>query len=255
MRTATAEWRFMLRELIGAGDQIKMEGRAHEPRDRRTLEILGYQSRWDMNEPLVRCPNRKLNPKFAAAESLWIISGSNLLEPPAAQAHYLRNFSDDGVTLSGAYGPKFVDQLPYVVNALTQSRASRQAVCTLWRERPGPSKDVPCTIALQWLIRDGQLHCVTSMRSSDAWLGIPYDVWAFSVMSKLVLLRLTREADLPLELGELILTCGSQHLYAIDWVAAEKCAMTLEELDQPKLRLPEVKDEAELILRLTEMQI
>lgn len=156
--------------------------------------------------------DRKVNYSFMFAEAAWIVSGSNrysFIEP------YMRryvDFSDDGVFLSGAYGPKVVDQLKYVVDCLESDRDSRQAVINIWRERPGPSKDIPCTLSMQFLIRDGHLQLVTTMRSHDVVLGFTYDVFTFSMVASAVKLLLAARG-IEVALGNLHVTAGSLHLY------------------------------------------
>jgi thymidylate synthase len=247
----TFEWRYMLRDILSKGNVYHQENREHEPRDRQTKELIGHQTHWDMAKPVVACQRRKVGYRFMTAEAAWVLSGSNLLAPVLRYAGYLSNFSDDGVTLSGAYGPKFVDQTRYVVGCLLKDPHSRQAVATLWRERPGDSKDIPCTIALQWLIRNGLLNCVVTMRSSDAWLGIPYDVFTFSCMSAAVAIRLRQLGGRVDRLGVLTITAGSQHLYGRDWDDAKACSHTEDEaFIAAPLDLAEFTDELALITHL-----
>lgn len=225
--TTNEVWRALIEDLLVNGSEVR-------PRDRTTKEILGYQTIIPMRAPLLTDPMRNLGYKFAVAEPAWIASGDNRVETIRPFAKHIVNFTDDGYSYFGAYGPKFVEQLSYVVDCLFKDPMSRQAVMTFWRERPGATKDVPCTVALQWMIRDGKLKCLTTMRSSDAWFGWPYDVHTFSMLSMCVLIllrnriheinRIVPNGNVPLyvpELGELILTSGSQHLYKSDWAAAE----------------------------------
>ena len=247
--TTTATWRKLVSDVLDGGREVRQDGRGHEPRSRATRELVGWQTRWDMRRPLVLCPLRAIGRRFAAAEPAWILRGDSRLASIALYARHLARFSDDGVRLSGAYGPKFVDQLPYVVGALVADPQTRQAAVSLWRERPGPSADVPCTLSLQWLLRDGVLHCAATMRSSDAWLGVVYDVASFSCMSAAVALALrSRRSDAVGELGELILTAGSQHLYALDFDAAARCAAASDDVaDCAPLDLAEFADEQALV--------
>lgn len=251
--STTERWRHLLQEILDGGSEVRQECRGHEPRSRTTKELIGYQSRWDMRRPLVRCPLRHLGRKFAAAEPAWILRGDNRLASILPYAGHMANFSGDGVHLSGAYGPKVVDQLPYVVKALAADPCSRQAVMTLWRERPGPDPDVPCTIALQFVVRDEMLHCVAAMRSSDAWLGVIYDILSFSCVSAAVAIALrAKHPNLVRRLGTLVLTAGSQHLYALDWGAARACADQVESdvEDVLPLRLDEFENVDKLIWHL-----
>ena len=99
--TTTRRWRHLLQEILDGGQEVRQEGRGHEPRSRTTKELIGYQSRWDMSRPLVRCPLRKLGRKFAAAEPAWILRGDNRLASIVPYAKYLQNFTDDGAHLAG----------------------------------------------------------------------------------------------------------------------------------------------------------
>lgn len=182
------------------------------PRGQGIKEIIQYTSTVDMNNPILGVPSRKLNYNFMYGEAYWILSGSNRVADIAPIMQGIAKYSDNGITFRGAYGPKVVEQLDYVVESLTQDVDSRQALLTIWRENPRPSKDIPCTIALQFLIRDGELHCNTTMRSSDIWMGWVYDVFNFSMISFWVLLALKNKYP-DLKMGKLRLTAGSQHLY------------------------------------------
>lgn len=242
MNLTTSAWRNLLRDLLdpaGRAITVAPASLGGDWRGRTTREILAYQTTVPMAEPILLCPGRKLGYRFAAAEAAWILSGDNRLAAMLPFARQLAKLSDDGRTMAGAYGPPFVDQLPYVSASLKNDRASRQAVMTLWRPRPAPGSDVPCTVALQWLIRprpcapDGtggpdvdeprdELRCLATMRSSDAWMGLPYDWVAFSAMSAFLALDLRRHG-INLSLGDLTVTAGSQHLYRIDWELAQEC--------------------------------
>ena len=177
------------------------------PRGQGTSEIIGYLSKIDMCHPIITLPDRQLDYNFMAAEAHWILSGERRLN-----AHVEKNllkYSDDGKTMRGAYGPPFLQQVEYVADMLNHDKETRQAVMTIWERNPRPSKDIPCTISLQWLIRDCKLWCNAHMRSSDAWLGFPYDIFNFSMMS----LYLMKKIRYELSLGTLRLFAGSQHLY------------------------------------------
>ena len=248
---ATATWRGLVGKILREGQNVSQKQRDFDPRDIRTVELIGSQSWWPMSAPLITCPTRKVSPSFAASEAAWIASGSNRLDDLDGNEKRMRPFSDDGVTLAGAYGPKFVDQLGYVVQCLQRDPMSRQAVTTFWRERPGPSKDVPCTILLQWLIRNDHLMCHACMRSSDTWLGVPYDVFAFSMLSAVVAIRLRNAGGFSPKLGMLLLTQGSGHLYALDTKLALQCSASTERgREYAPLNLDEFETDAELINHL-----
>ena len=210
MLSTNAVWLSALKTCLYDGEIVA-------PRGKRIKELLGYQTRIDMNLPCVTIPNRKLGYKFMAAEAAWILSGDNRVETIAPYSKAIANFSDDGYFFHGAYGPMIRDQLHFVADALNQDKDSRQAVLTIWRPNPRPSKDIPCTVSIQFLIRDDKLHVIDTMRSSDLWLGWPYDVFNFSMLARYLLCLL----DYDIELGELVLQAGSMHLYEEQWTDAD----------------------------------
>ena len=207
------------------------EGIRSSPRGMPVREMLNVQLQ--ITNPLwsvVGLSGRALNYHFMVGESLWMLSGLNradLIKP------FNRNIVmalDDGMHwFQGAYGPKIIDQLGYVIEVLRQDRASRQAVLTIWRERPRLSKDIPCTIMMQFMIRKDQLHMHTYMRSNDMWLGVPYDLYNFMLLQQLV------AYEMNADLGTYTHTVGSIHLYERDEDAAR--AM-LKDPDAHRVDLP-----------------
>lgn len=185
-----------------------------QPRGMDTVERLMMTTTIDMCEPIITLPGRDLDYKFMAAEAYWILSGDRRLNHSRLE-HNLLKYSDDTRTMRGAYGPPFMQQVEYVKDVLIDDPMSRQGVMTLWERNPRPSRDIPCTVAIQWIIRDAKLNCHVFMRSSDAWLGWPYDIFAFSMMSLYLRASLWLSAPMatPIDLGYLCLVAGSQHLY------------------------------------------
>lgn len=130
-------WRRALKRALTEGELVA-------PRGQRTKELLGHVVSIDMARAVVTSPTRKLSYRFMCAEALWILAGQNELAPLTRFVKRMADFSDDGVTLAGAYGPRLVPQLPYVVDALARDRETRQAVVTIWTPSPPPSRDIPC---------------------------------------------------------------------------------------------------------------
>lgn len=201
------QWVKLLNDLITNGEKVS-------PGGKETRELMAYQSTIDMSSPIITIPGRKMNYNFMFGEAYYLLSGSNRVSDITQFMNAIGKFSDDGVTFNGAYGPKIMEQISYVVNTLFSDNESRQALLTIWRERPAPSKDLPCTISLKWLIRNGQLHCFADMRSSDAWLGWCYDVFNFSMISHYVCNWFNSLSDeTKIRPGHLVLTATSQHIY------------------------------------------
>jgi hypothetical protein len=114
------------------------------------------------------------------------LSGSDRLDGIEKYNANMRKFSDDGITLWGAYGPRLIDQLDGVLKSLRDDPCSRQAVVTTWRVGSRTSLDVPCTVAWHFQIRHKMLDLTVFMRSNDVWLGLPYDLLSFTTVQRVV---------------------------------------------------------------------
>lgn len=225
-------WLNAINDILANGDLVSPRGKLTKEIPQRTIEV-------DMRKPVLRVPDRSLSYKFMVAEAFWILSGDDRVETIAPYNSRIADFSDDGERFFGAYGPKIVAQLPYIIEKLQADEDSRQAGLTIWRECPPQTKDVPCTVAVFFNVRGGKLNAHVFMRSSDVWLGVPYDVFNFSMLSHLVcgLLnehRLTADAVSP---GRLFLTAASSHLYETNWDDAKMClgSTVLDQIETPKL--------------------
>lgn len=205
--------RLVLRQLLGP------KAGAVEPRGLPTRELLGGAIKIaDPRKRLVLRPNRqRWSLAFAMAEYLWYMRADNSLDTMAFYAPGIRAFSDDGKTLHSAYGNRIFgghghvgfDQWQMVKALLVQDPDSRQAVIQIRTPQDSmvKTKDHPCTIALQFLQREGRLHLVTMMRSNDIIVGTPYDIFSFTMMQEQMAL------ELDLDLGAYFHQVGSWHLY------------------------------------------
>lgn len=225
MNTIDQEWLFNLKDVLHFGHRIS-------PRGKDTAELLAETSKIDMNYPILVNPIRAINYKFMAAECFWILSGDNTVEGIAPYMQIIKTFSDDGVTFFGAYGPKVTSQISYIINKLDADPNTRQATLTIWRENPPETKDYPCTIAMSFFIRNDAIHCHTTMRSNDLWLGRPYDVFNFSMITNAIRLWLKKKY----KLGSLYLTATSMHLYENNFENAH------EVLEMGPSKSPKIKD-------------
>lgn len=207
-------------------DSIITRGAESAPRGKKIRELVGHAVAFEMSKPIVTVASRKMGYRFYPAEAVWILSGRNdrkFFED--LKMPFIWEFSDDGFFYQGAYGPPVVDQLSYVCDVLSDDNDTRQAVMTIWRPNPRPSRDIPCTLSFQFIARDGYLHCIQSMRSSDAWLGYPYDVYNASALTTYVILLLRERAKRgrkELKLGAHTMFMGSSHVYEPNWEGALK---------------------------------
>lgn len=195
--------------------RLYYEGRPAVPRDQPTCELLGVAfTVADLRQNVLVSDARKLSYRFMVAEWLWIAAGREDVRTISRYNKNIGEFSDDGERFAGAYGPRLTLQEPYLLDSL-RKKDSRQAVAVIWSPNPRPSKDLPCTTTLQMFNREGKLHGIVTMRSSDIWLGLPYDFFNFSqIVSGFA-------GHLDLEPGSLTYQLGSSHLYDRDRAGAE----------------------------------
>lgn len=212
--SATSAWLNLI-------DKVYNYGHETSPRGLLIKEKLACSATIDLNRPIVFEPIREIGYRFMAAEAAWIMSGDDRVSTIKDYAKHIASFSDNGEVFFGAYGPKITAQLPYVIDKLKEDQDTRQAVLTIWRESPPASKDIPCTVSVQWFIRDGKIHCIDTMRSSDLWLGWPYDIFNFSMLTHYVRLVL-RQRGINVEPGTLTLFAGSQHIYERNFSPIER---------------------------------
>lgn len=224
---ATQVWLQTLQKIMTWGKQRAPRGKPTSNLQHNTIVL-------DMKRPVVTVVERKLSYQFMAAEAHWILAGDNRVSTIAGYNKHISQFSDDGKIFAGAYGPMVVSQLEYVVGKLVEDRETRQSVMTIWEPNPEPSKDIPCTVAIGFEIEGNQLHCHVYMRSSDAWLGLPYDMFNFSMLSYMVAAQVNGfSPDDPVEPGRLHLTMISSHLYETNFDAARQCLSTATRPQKP----------------------
>lgn len=136
---------------------------------------------------------RNLSAAYLFGEWLWYFDGKNDVDFISAFGSMWKKLSDDGVTNNSAYGYimkyKFgFDQIEKVIELLKKDPNSRRAVINLNtpNENVIETKDEPCTIALDFFIRNNKLYCTGMMRSNDIWFGLPYDIAFFMELQKLI---------------------------------------------------------------------
>ncbi len=218
-------WRETIQRIIVEGD--KLDSRAGQ-----TKELLGFQA--TLTDPLKNIllgfPTRKFSLSYACAEVLWYLSMTNEIEMMEAYAPSYKNYAEDGKAY-GAYGhrwknsPGFIkedtiffhpngsNQLEAVIRLLKEKPNTRQAIMTMWDSGDllhailGDHKDLPCTLTLKFFVRDGKLTLIADMRSNDAWLGLPYDIFCFTTLQRII------ANELNLKLGRYIHQAGSEHIY------------------------------------------
>lgn len=184
----------------------------------------------DPTRCILKSPIRKLPMRYMIGELLWYLSGNNSLDAIRLYTSAWDRMSDDGVAVNSNYGDRIqhaideitgeeFDQLEMVIKMLKISPESRQAVIHIKQARnlvENPSKDVNCTVCLQFFIRNGKLYLTTYMRSNDLWMGFPNDVFQFTAIQIYLAMRL------GVQLGTYTHIAGSLHLYDRDYKVALK---------------------------------
>ena len=212
-------WHSLLGEIMENGNEC-------EPRGKKIKELIGHQVFiYDGLENIIADPNRKINYKFLVAQWLTTLIG---LEDLPILENYMKaisSYEHDGQGGSyPSYGPRLLPQWPFIMQTLTRDPDSRQAVMSIWQPQTEPQRYVPCTLSLQFLIREKKLHTVATMRSSDAWLGLPYDIFNFSMLANCLAAGLSHVMRTRLDVGSLTMNLGSSHLYEPHWQMATSLA-------------------------------
>jgi len=215
-RTADELYRQVLAITAAYGEVVTPRGQPTRELRHPTLILT------DARSNVITSPARKLNYPFSVAEWLWILLGHRDVATISYFNKNIAQFSDDGVVFAGAYGPPFLDQIGWAIDTL-HDHDSRQAVVTFWRPAPAPSRDIPCTTTLQFMRRAAGLELHVYMRSNDAWLGFPYDLFTFTQLQAYV----ARAVGDPV--AGYYHTVGSLHIYDRD---AAKAAAVVEAYDQ-----------------------
>lgn len=158
-------------------------------------------------------------------EFLWYLSKGNDLKFVKYYINGYEEFNKPNSEgkIDGGYGPRLFnlhgqyDQIENVINLLRKNPFSRRAVIQIFDgEDLVKYPEIPCTCTLQFLIRNGKLHLVTYMRSNDAYLGLPHDVFAFTMLQEII------ARSLSVDVGYYYHNVGSLHLYYNDKNKVEK---------------------------------
>lgn len=173
----------------------------------------------DPTRNIVTSPIRKMPMRYAVGELAWYLSGSNRVQDISQFSKVWEKLSDDGETNNSAYGwrifSKFgFDQWEYVKELIRKDPNTRQAVIHIKDADNKQTKDTPCTVYLQFLLRGGKLNLSVHMRSNDIWMGVPYDMFSFCF------LQVKMAMELGVEVGQYTHYAGSLHLYERDYKKA-----------------------------------
>jgi len=198
----------------------------------RTKELINCNIH--IREPysrVVTLYRRRINMRYLMGELCWYLDGSDRTERIATYSKFWNKISDDGFTANSAYGKRLffthssnvACQLTYVVEELIADNFSRKAIMTIYdfQTDSKKSKDNPCTLSLQFLIRNKRLDMITTMRSNDLFFGFTYDIPFFTLVQEIVMVTLQKH-KVDVHMGSYYHNVGSMHLYEKDFVKAEE---------------------------------
>lgn len=212
-----ADYKDLLRRTLNGPlvDSVRSEhsiGSVWGSQARNFHEIIGASITIDSDDVVLWATSRPINVRYALVSSAWIALGRNDVACLTRFNDRGAAFSQDGFTLSGAFGFRLryesLDQIESAIKLLSSDPSSRRAVCFIGR--PGDlieqSRDFPCASLVQFFLRP-QLECVVYMRSQSLFSVFPYDLVNFRYLQRHVAWRL------GVDQGRLHFAFGSLHVY------------------------------------------
>jgi len=213
-----------------------------------TLSVFGHQMRLDLADGFPLVTTKKVHVRSVVHELLWFLRGdTNVRSLQAAGVSIWDEWADAEGELGPVYGRQWrswatpdgrtVDQLVDVLRALRETPHSRRLVVSAWNVSDLDRMALPpCHVLFQFYVANGRLSCQLYQRSADAFLGVPFNIASYALLTHLV----ARHADL--EPGELVHTFGDVHLYR-NHLEQARLQLTRAPRPRPALELdPAVRD-------------
>ncbi len=207
-----------------------------------TLSIFGWQMRFALDERFPLLTTKKLHFRSIAYELLWFLRGST-------NVHWLQEHGvsiwDEWADAQGELGPVYgyqwrnwespggahIDQIAQVLRSIRENPHSRRHIVTAWNPADVPRMKLPpCHAFYQFYVADGTLSCQMYQRSADIFLGVPFNIASYALLTLMV------AQVCGLRPGELIHTLGDAHLY-LNHLEQAKEQLKREPRDAPRLRL------------------
>ncbi|MBA3518909.1 MAG: thymidylate synthase [Rhizobiales bacterium] len=212
-----------------------------------TLSVFGHQMRFDLAEGFPLLTTKKLHVKSILHELLWFLAGDT----------NIRYLNDNGVTIwdswadeNGELGPVYgkqwrswaaadgraVDQISDVVAAIRANPDSRRLIVSAWNPAEVEQMALPpCHCLFQFYVADGRLSCQLYQRSADIFLGLPFNIASYALLTMMVA-QVT-----GLKPGEFVHTLGDAHLY-LNHVEQAREQLGREPRPLPRMRMnPDVR--------------
>ena len=221
--------------------KVKQEGKAKGDRTGTgTISVFGYQMRYDLSQNFPLLTTKKVHFKSMAYELLWFLKGDTNI-------NYLKDngvsiwdeWADDNGDLGPVYGKQWRkweglngahDQIIQVIEQIKSNPNSRRHIVSAWNVSDIQSMALaPCHILFQFYVVNGKLSCQLYQRSADIFLGVPFNIASYALLTHMV------AKVCNLEVGEFIHTLGDAHLYMNHLEQAD------EQLSRTPLTPPQIK--------------
>ena len=213
-----------------------------------TRSVFGWQMRFDLREGFPLVTTKKLHLRSIIHELLWFLRGeTNVASLRENKVSIWDEWADDDGELGPVYGKQWrrwsapdgreIDQFRDVLAELRRNPDSRRLVVSAWNVADLPAMALqPCHALFQFYVADGQLSCQLYQRSGDIFLGVPFNIASYALLTHMV----AQACDL--EVGDFVHTLGDAHLYANHFEQARE-QLAREPRALPRLRLnPDVRD-------------
>jgi len=213
-----------------------------------TYSVFGYQMRFDLNAGFPLVTTKKMFLKGIIHELLWFLQGStNVRYLQDHDVHIWDEWADEHGELGPVYGSQWrswpapdgstIDQISRIVSDIRRNPDSRRLIVSAWNVAEVDHMALPpCHTLFQFYVADGRLSCQLYQRSADVFLGVPFNIASYALLTLMV------AQVCQLQPGEFIHTFGDAHLYANHLEQADR-QLAREPLPLPTMVLnPEVDD-------------
>ena len=207
-----------------------------------TLSTFGYQMRFDLRQGFPLLTTKKLHTRSIIAELLWFIQGSTNVKWLHEQGVTIWDeWADADGELGPIYGYQWrswptpggghIDQLAGVINSIKTVPDSRRHIVSAWNVADLAEMALPpCHAMFQFYVAQGRLSCQLYQRSADIFLGVPFNIASYALLTHLV----AQVCDL--EAGDFVHTLGDAHLY-LNHLDQARLQLSREPRPLPRLRL------------------
>ena len=213
-----------------------------------TISVFGYQMRFDLQEGFPIVTTKKLHLRSIIHELLWFLMGdTNIKYLKENKVTIWDEWADENGNLGPVYGSqwrswptpdgKHIDQITQLINQIKNNPDSRRLIVSAWNVAEIPNMKLPpCHAFFQFYVADGKLSCQLYQRSADIFLGVPFNIASYALLTHMI----AQVCDL--EVGEFVHTLGDAHLYT-NHLEQTELQLSREALKLPTLKLnPDVKN-------------